>query len=91
LLEDGYCVLVCTKAGYYANSAGTMCINKTEFPWLGPFFTYISIIIIIAVLISKKFKKETEIIPSLVAMISFVEFFAIWFQIWMAIIFETKK
>jgi hypothetical protein len=68
-----------------------MCINKTEFPWLGPFFTYISVIIIIAVLISKKFKKETEIIPSLVAMISFVEFFAIWFQIWMAIIFETKK
>lgn len=91
LLEDGYCVKECTKAGFYANSAGTMCINKTEFPWLGPFFTYISVIIIIAVLISKKFKKETEIIPSLVAMISFVEFFAIWFQIWMAVLFETPK
>lgn len=85
----GVCVKECRTAdGYRPNKAFTRCINKTEFPQIGPIFSIMSLIILIATLIVKYcFKKETEIIPSLVASIGVIEYFAILFQIWMCIIF----
>ena len=79
LLEDGVCVSECTKDGFHANKAQTRCINETEFPQIGPIFSIFSLIVVIACLIVKKFKKETEIIPTLVALISVIEAFAFLF------------
>mmetsp|Transcript_21112 Transcript_21112/g.32732 ORF Transcript_21112/g.32732 Transcript_21112/m.32732 type:complete len:150 (+) Transcript_21112:1264-1713(+) len=73
LLEDGVCVSECTKEGFHANRARTRCINETEFPTIGPVFSILSVMIVITVLIAKKLKKETSVIPTLVALISLVE------------------
>jgi hypothetical protein len=84
----GRCVRECSQAGYRPNNAHTLCINKTEFPEIGPIFAILSFFVFVAVVIVKYcFKKETEIIPSLIAAISVIEFFAILFQIWMCAIF----
>lgn len=48
-----------------------MCINKTEFPNIGPIFSIMAGIICVMILLSKKFyKKETEVVPSAVAFVS---------------------
>ena len=91
LLEMGYCVQECTLEGYRANKAGTHCINKTEFPILGPFFSVISAVLVITVLIAKKLKKETEVIPSWIGLISVLEALAILFQVYLSFIFEGYK
>lgn len=88
----GRCVEECTQEGYRPNNAGTECINRTEFPEIAPIFAILSAIIFIAIVIVKYcFKKETEIIPSLIASISVVEYFAILFQIWMCAIFRQPR
>lgn len=88
----GRCVTECTQPGYRPNNAGTHCINKTEFPEIGPIFAIMSAVIFVAIVIVKYcFKKETEIIPSLIASISVVEYFAILFQIWMCAIFQQPR
>jgi uncharacterized membrane protein len=82
----------CSQDGYRPNNAGTRCTDKTEFPELGPIWSIMSAVIFVAVVIVKYcFKKETEIIPSLIASISVVEFFAIVFQVWMCAIFEQPR
>jgi len=72
LLEDGLCVMTCTKPGFYSNLKGTLCVDKAEFPDIGPVFSIMVIIIVIIVLIAKKLKKETEVIPSIIAMVGIV-------------------
>ena len=70
----------CSQPGYRPNNAHTLCINKTEFPEIGPIFAILSFFIFWAIVIVKYcFKKETEIIPSLIAAISVIEYFAILF------------
>ena len=84
----GRCVTECSQPGYRPNRAGTRCINKTEFPAIGPIFAITSAVLFVAIVIVRYcLKKETEIIPSLIAAVSIVEFFAILFQIWMCAIF----
>jgi hypothetical protein len=46
---------------------------------------------VITILISKKLKKETEPIPSIVAMVSVVEWIAILFQIYLTALFQQDK
>lgn len=41
--------------------------------------------------IVKKFKKETEIIPSAIALVSVIEFFMIAFQIYLSSVFKEEK
>ena len=53
LLEDGLCKSECENEGYFPNAAGTLCINKTEFPTIGPIFSIMTILIFIIVLICK--------------------------------------
>ncbi len=60
-------MLECTKPGYFANKQGTICINKTEFPTIGPIFTIASAMLLIVCLIVKKLKSETQVIPSIIA------------------------
>lgn len=79
LLQDGLCVSSCTKSGYYPNKAATICINKTEFPNIGPIFSIISFIIVIVILMVKKLKKDTEVIPSMIGIIGIVETFSTLF------------
>jgi hypothetical protein len=88
----GECVETC-QPGYRPDRAGTNCINKPECLELGaPIFAIMMAVIFVAVVIVKYcFKKETEIIPSLIASISVVEFFAILFQIWMCTIFRQPR
>jgi hypothetical protein len=88
----GECVTECTQEGYRPNNAGTHCINKTEFPEIGPIFSMMCAVIFIAVLIVKYcFKKETEVIPTTIAAVSVVEYFAILFQVWMCAIFVQPR
>jgi len=88
----GRCVTECSQPGYRPNRAGTRCINKTEFPAIGPIFAITSAVLFVAIVIVRYcLKKETEIIPSLIAAVSVVEFFAILFQIWMAAIFQQPR
>ena len=83
LLQDGECVKECTKPGFFANRAKTRCINKTEFPTLGPVCTLLAILLILMVIIVKKClgKKETVITSSIIAFLGIVETLAICFQI----------
>ena len=46
---------------------------------------------IVVTMLAKKLKKETEIVPTLVAVIGIIEYFAILFQIWMCIIFDAPR
>lgn len=92
LLQKGKCVPKCTETGYRPNNARTKCINKTEFPAIGPIWSVLASIVIVAILIIKtQLKKETEVIPSLIASVSIIEYLAILFQIWMCIIFAAPK
>lgn len=77
----GKCVKECrTSDGYRPNKAHTRCINKTEFPEIGPIFAIMTLFVTIAMIIVKYcFKKETEIIPSLIASVGVIEYFAILF------------
>lgn len=72
LLEDGLCVSTCTKLGFRPNLKKTLCVNNAEFPDIGPVFSIMSIIVVVTVLIAKKLKKETERIPSIIAMVGVV-------------------
>jgi len=51
-------------------------------------FSVISAVILVMCLIVKKFKKETEVIPSVIAMVSVIEFFMIAFQIFLSSVFK---
>jgi hypothetical protein len=79
LLEDGLCVAKCTKPGFRSNLKRTLCVDNAEFPDIGPVFSIISCIMVITVFIAKKLKKETERIPSIIALLGVIEFFAISF------------
>ena len=70
------CVSECTPP-YHENRAGDQCINYIEFPPLFLFFTTLSAVIVGVVLLTKKLNKATRTIPSLVAMVSLMEYLAI--------------
>jgi hypothetical protein len=91
LLEDGLCVPKCTKPGFKPNLKKTLCVDKAEFPDIGPVFSIISFMIVITVIIAKKLKKETERIPSIIAMLGVVEFFAICFQVFLCAFYQNRK
>ena len=89
-MQDGECVKECSKPGFFANRAGTRCINKTEFPTLGPVCSMLAIILILMVIMVKKClgKKETIITSSIIAFLGIIETFAICFQIFITIEFK---
>ena len=91
LLEDGVCVKSCTKPGFRPNLKKTICVDKAEFPDIGPLFSIISIIIVITVFIAKKLKKETEPIPSIIGMLGVVQFVAIAFQVFLCAFYSNQK
>jgi hypothetical protein len=88
LLEDGLCKESCENPGYFPNKAGTICINQIEFPLLGPIFTIAALVVFVIVLIVKIIKKDTQMLPSLIAMISVLEWFAIIFVMVTASIYK---
>ena len=59
LLEAGECVTTCKLPGYRPNRAGTQCINKSEFPFIGPVFSGASAVAIVAITMVRCVKKET--------------------------------
>lgn len=61
-----------------------MCVDQNMFPVIGPIFTIMSIVVFVTVLIVKKFKRETNAITSLIAMLSVVETFAIAFNLFVS-------
>jgi hypothetical protein len=78
--------------GYWANMEGTTCIDTTEFPTIGPIFTILSGIATLVVLIIKYcVSRETEVIPSLIAILSGIEWAAIIFSIPVAFAFEQPR
>jgi len=79
LLQDGECVEKCTKPGFRPNLKKTICVDNAEFPDIGPVFSIMSVIAVITVLIAKKLKKDTERIPSIIALVGVIEFMAICF------------
>jgi hypothetical protein len=91
LLEDGLCVARCTKPGFRPNLKKTLCVDNAEFPDIGPVFSIISVIIVITIVVAKKMKKETERIPSIIAMLGVVEFFAICFQVFLCAFYQNQK
>jgi hypothetical protein len=91
LLEDGECVAKCTKPGFRPNLKKTLCVDKMEFPDIGPIFSIISCIMVITVFIAKKLKKETERIPSIIALLGVIQFFAITFQVFLCAYYKNQK
>ena len=91
LLQDGECVAKCTKPGFRPNLKKTICVDKAEFPDIGPIFSIISGIMLITVLIAKKLKKETERIPSIIALLGVIQFFAIAFQVFLCAFYSNTK
>ena len=79
LLENGTCVETCQIPGNSPNNDYTQCTNMAEFPIIYTPFSAISVVIFLMCIIVKKFKKETEIIPSVIALVSVIEFFMICF------------
>ena len=79
LLEDGVCKRSCENPGYFPNKDRTVCINQIEFPLMGPIFTYASAVVTVVVLVTKVLKKDTQFLPSMIAMLGVLEFFAIIF------------
>lgn len=73
--------MTCTKPGFFENNAGTRCINKTEFPTLGPICTIMAGMLTLMVIFVKKIlgKKETIALSSIIAFVCIVETFSICF------------
>jgi hypothetical protein len=64
-------------------------VDETMFPVIGPVYSIFSAIILIVVIIVKRFFKETETITSLIALISCIETVAIWFNLYVAL-YQSK-
>lgn len=88
LLEDGLCKTQCEKPGYFPDLAGEMCINKIEFPEIGPMFTVTTLVLLVLCGLVKVISSDTEILPLIIATVSIVETIAILFCVGMAVIFE---
>lgn len=91
LLEAGECVATCTLPGYRANHARTQCINKSEFPFIGPVFSIASAFCIVIITIARCTKKETQYAPSLIAIIGGLEALAFAFQVFICIEYRETK
>ena len=91
LLEAGACVATCTLPGYRANNAGTQCIDKSEFPFIGPVFSIASAFCIVIITIASCTKKETQPAPSLIAIIGSLEALAFAFQVFICIEYRETK
>lgn len=79
LLEGEVCVKECKVPGNKPNRAETQCINKTEFPMIGPIFSIMAAIVTVVCIIVKSFQRNTQLVPTLIAMVSVFEFFCILF------------
>lgn len=80
LLENGKCVQKCDKSvGNRPNNAKTQCINKVEFPIIYTPFSVVAFTCFIVIIVVQKLKKDTNIVPSAIAMLSIIEFFATLF------------
>jgi hypothetical protein len=91
LLEAGECVASCQLPGYRANHAGTQCINKSEFPFIGPVFSIASAFCIVIITIARCTKKETQYAPSLIAIIGGLEALAFAFQVFICVEYRETK
>jgi len=91
LLEAGGCVATCTLPGYRPNHAGTQCINKSEFPFIGPVFSIASAFCIVIITIARCTKKETQYAPSLIAIIGGLEALAFSFQVFICVEYRETK
>lgn len=81
MLENGICKEDCEEPGYFKNKEKTVCINQIEFPLMGPIFTIASLVVFLVVAIAKIIKKDTQMLPSMIAFVSVLEVFAIIFVI----------
>jgi hypothetical protein len=91
LLEGGLCKVECEIDGNRPNPEKTMCVDKTLFPVIGPIFSAFSLVILITVIIVKRFKKETNLITSVIALVSCVEIFSIMFNLYLTVFNELWK
>jgi hypothetical protein len=85
LLEDGVCKEKCEKPGNRPNGDRTMCVDQNMFPVIGPIFSILTVVVFAMVLIVKSFKRETNAITSLIALLSVVETFAIAFNLFVSV------
>jgi hypothetical protein len=91
LLEDGLCVLECTKTGFKPNNELTVCVNEIYFPVIGPIFTGMAMICSIITMIIKCFRRETKVVTSIIAFVGICEAMAIGFQIFLCFYYKVLK
>lgn len=85
------CKESCENPGYFPNKDNTVCINQIEFPLLGPIFTIASLVCFLVVGIVKIIKKDTQMLPSMIAFVSVIEVLAIIFVIVTAQIYSQDR
>jgi hypothetical protein len=83
LLEEGGCVMECQVLGNSPNLAKTQCVGEREFPVFGPIFTIMAITAFVVGFIAKRLKRETILIPFVIAMCGIIEFLAILMQMYL--------
>jgi hypothetical protein len=91
LLEEGSCKLECEVSGNRPNPEGTVCVDKTLFPVIGPIFTFITVVILIMVFIVNRFKKDTKFVTSAIALIGCIETLSIAFNLYLTVFHDLLK
>jgi len=81
----------CEIPGNRPNKEGTKCVDKTLFPVIGPIFSVMALIILLTVIVVKRFKRETNLITSLIALIGCIETLSIMFNLWMTVYHSMWK
>lgn len=81
----------CEIPGNRPNAEKTVCVDKTLFPVIGPIFSFLCLVILIMVIIVKRFKKDTNFVTSLIALIGCVETLSIFFNLYLTVFHELYK
>jgi hypothetical protein len=77
--------------GNSPNIAKTQCVGEREFPPFGPIFTIMALITLVVGFVVRKLKRETQIIPFVIAICGIIEWLAILMQIYLcSFYFEWK-
>lgn len=83
LLENGECVAECLVPGNYESLDKTQCVNEKEFPVIGYPFSIMALITVVIGFIAKKLKRESQVIPFIIAFCGIIEWLAIVFQMYL--------
>lgn len=77
--------------GNYPNLEKTQCVNEKQFPVIGPIFSIGAIITVAIGFIAKRLKRESQMIPFIIAFCGIIEWMAIVFQMYLCSFYNEWK